>query len=143
MQIPSNKANCTRLSFIKSFKCFSFCFHVNDNYDEILYYHYNKISRSSALIHCRVLIFRIYLSYYPELSSDIQFSKIGPCTSTSLTLFWANYSLYSIKCTNSITPLALSKLTILQVRNWFQKLAPSSKLNKTPPIGSRKSYYKR
>lgn len=27
-------------------------------------------------------------------------------------------------------------LTILQVRNWFQKEAPSSRLNRTPPGGA-------
>ena len=30
-------------------------------------------------------------------------------------------------------------LTILQVRDWFQKLAPSSKLNSTPPTGAPKA----
>ena len=29
-----------------------------------------------------------------------------------------------------------SSLTILHVRAWFQKLAPSSRLNRTPPIGA-------
>ena len=33
----------------------------------------------------------------------------------------------------------ISKLTILHVSAWFQKLAPSSKLNSTPPTGAPKA----
>lgn len=32
-------------------------------------------------------------------------------------------------------PFPVQTLTILQVRNWFQKEAPSSKLKRTPPAG--------